>query len=100
LFELGRREEQPLVEMRALHEIARHQTGLGMLLGEVEDDRDGLGEHNVAVDEHRELSGGVERQELGFLVLAFRLSTLTDSKGTPISWSVQRTRIERVGGKP
>ena len=63
LLELGRREQEPSVELRAVPNIGRDQLLLRIFLGEVQDDRDGFGQNRIAVDEDREPSGGVDLQK-------------------------------------
>src|SRR5688572_28673909 len=65
LFQLGRGEEEPSVDLRPCSKPAGEQAFLGVLLRQVEDDRDRLRENEVAIDEDRQLSSRVQREKLG-----------------------------------
>jgi hypothetical protein len=70
LLELGRGEERPAVDLGPRPRVGRQQALLRILLGEVEHDRHRLGDHEIAVDQHRQLAGGVDRAKLGPHMLA------------------------------
>jgi hypothetical protein len=57
LFQLGRGEKQPSVNLRSGSKPAGEQALLRVLLRQVEADRDRLRESEVAIDEGRQLSG-------------------------------------------
>src|SRR5207237_9046783 len=65
LFQLGRGEEEPSVDLRPCSKPAGEQAFLRVLLRQVEDDRDRLRENEVAIDEERQLSGRVYGEKLG-----------------------------------
>src|SRR5262245_12171210 len=64
LFQLGRGEEEPSVDLRPCSKPAGEQAFLRVLLRQVEDDRDRLRENEVAIDEDRQLSGRVHGEKL------------------------------------
>src|SRR5262249_53003511 len=70
LLQLGRHEQEPLVGFGPLPRVLGEQALLGVLLGQVDWNRDGLGEYEVAVDEDGDLRGGIDPQELGAMVCA------------------------------
>jgi len=70
LLELGCGEEEPAVDLGAGREVGGEEALLGVLLGQVEHDGHRLGEHQVVVDQHGELTGRIDLQELGATVLA------------------------------
>src|SRR5204862_6171955 len=65
LFQLGRGEEEPSVDLGPGSKPAGEQAFLRVLLRQVEDDRDRLRENEVAIDEDRQLSGRVHGEKLG-----------------------------------
>jgi hypothetical protein len=70
LLELGHREEEPAIHLGAALRVRGEEALLWILLGQIEDDGDGLVQDQVAVDQHRHLSRRVELQELTVPVLA------------------------------
>src|SRR5215472_15620668 len=70
LLQLGRREKEPSDHLRALLRIYRDQPLVAVLLGQIENDRDGFRENHVTVDEHGKLSGRIDFEECGTAVLA------------------------------
>ena len=68
LLQLRHREQQPPVDLRAAARVRRQE--LPILLREVQHDRCRLGEHEIAVDQHRDLGGRIELQKLGPRCLA------------------------------
>src|SRR5215471_5639911 len=70
LLELGRREKEPSDHLSPLLRIYRDQPLVAVLLGQIENNRDGFRENHVTVDEHGKLSGWIDLKECGTVVLA------------------------------
>src|SRR5581483_29045 len=70
LLELGGREEAPAVGLGAESRVGGKEAAIGVLLGEVQDDSHRFGQHEIAIDQHRQLARRVELQKPGTLVLA------------------------------
>ncbi len=70
LLKLGRREKEPADHLSSLLRIYRDQPLVAVLLGQIENDRDGFRENHLTVDEHRKLSGRIDFKECGTGVLA------------------------------
>src|SRR4029453_291807 len=72
LLQLGRGEQEPLVDLCPGSEPGGQEAFLRVLLREVEDDRDRFREDEVAIDEDGQLASGVHREKLGAPMLALR----------------------------
>jgi len=70
LLQFGRREQEPPVEFSSLPQAGRHQAFIGVFLSQVEDNRNGLREDQVAIHEHGEFAGRIDLEEFGLPVFA------------------------------
>src|SRR5262245_21054502 len=70
LLELGRGEEQPPKGLSSRCQRARQQTLLRVLLGQVHHGGHRFGEDDVAVHQHGDLGGRVQREELRLVMVA------------------------------
>src|SRR6185369_14465577 len=70
LLELGHGEHDPAIDLSPLLEPGRHQPFLWIFLGQIQDDSRRFRNHEVAVDQYRHFSCGIEREEVGPPVLA------------------------------
>jgi hypothetical protein len=77
-------------------ELAGQQALMGIFFRQVEHDRYRLGEHQVAVDEHRDLPGGIDLQELGAAVLAGQRVD-ADGLEIPAQFLERPTHADRSG---
>ena len=73
-LDLGHQEEQPVVHAAAIFGRRGDQPAAGealaIFVGEIELDRRRFADHRVAVDEHGQLGGGIEREKRGRQLLA------------------------------
>ena len=56
------------MDLRSLVEASEQQALVGIFFRQVERDRHGLSEHQIAVDKHGDLAGGIDLEELGVAV--------------------------------
>jgi len=98
LLELRRREEQPAIHLRTGSQVGGKETPFGILLREVQHDRDRFGQHEVVIDEGGELAGGIHGQKLRPAVLALRGVHLDVLEVEVQLAQHPRARMVRVGG--
>lgn len=68
-LDLGHQEKDPTVHLGAFFHSAGDETRLWIFLGQVELYRGRFGDDLAAIDQHRNLGGGVEREEIRLKVL-------------------------------
>ena len=69
LLEFSHGEHHPSIDLRAHLEIGWQEPALRVLLRQVEHDRGGFRDHQIAVDQHRKLARRIETQEFRPLML-------------------------------
>src|SRR3546814_270422 len=107
LFEFGDRKQGPAVRLRPLRQVGGHESPGTILLCQIQDDRGGFCEYKVAVNQHRELSGGIEAQEVWVTVftcpevdghkLEFRIQLLKSPKCAKRARRTQSIQFHHLG---
>ncbi len=65
LLEFSHGEHDPAVGLGPRLEIGRQQPLVAILVGQIHDDRGRFGQHEIAVDQHRDFAGRSKAKEVG-----------------------------------